>query len=362
MIWLLLGCLAVLLVGVYLRAVKGLIEPPEELDELHFADTRDGWRLALRRYRPRGVARSDTPVILCHGLGANAGDMDLSGEVSLARYLARKGFDSWVLELRGRGRSSRPARWSRRFGWGWTFDHFVELDLPAAIDHVLEATGVDQVHWVGHSMGGMVMYVYLQGEGAAKVRSLSAIGSPAIIPKGQANRLLARLGLALPRGLLPCLPLDLLGRLIAPFMGFIRLFLRGFANGPNLTAQTARQALASGVAGVSGGVLLQFADWVVSGEIRSADRQILYSEGYDRIRTPCLFVGGSKDRLAPVDSLRPAYEAASSPMNRFVVVGKEEGCSADYGHGDLTIGRHAARDVFPLVEEWLWEVEGNTSP
>jgi predicted alpha/beta hydrolase len=126
------------------------MRPVAHADELHFARTPDGWRLALHRYRPQ---RPDpgTPVILCSGYACNRWFIDYDERYSLARFLARLGFDAWVLELRGRGLSYPATRTPQT--WQWTFDELATIDVPAAIAHVTSATG-HPVRWVGHSMGG----------------------------------------------------------------------------------------------------------------------------------------------------------------------------------------------------------------
>ena len=43
-------------------------------DELRFVETKDGWRLAVARRAPRGEPRLP-PVLLCHGLSANRGNL-----------------------------------------------------------------------------------------------------------------------------------------------------------------------------------------------------------------------------------------------------------------------------------------------
>ena len=79
--------------------------------ERHSATTDDGWTLALYRYPPIGHWRENQPpVFLCHGLGANRFNLDAPGKLSLAKWLSEKGFDAWVVELRGAGKSSRPTR------------------------------------------------------------------------------------------------------------------------------------------------------------------------------------------------------------------------------------------------------------
>src|SRR6266568_2025134 len=80
--------------------------PPDE-DELLFAETSDGWRIALGRRRPRGPARG-VPVLLVHGIAANRGSLDFGlDRWSLAAHLSRAGFDCFALDLRGHG-AARP--------------------------------------------------------------------------------------------------------------------------------------------------------------------------------------------------------------------------------------------------------------
>jgi alpha-beta hydrolase superfamily lysophospholipase len=71
----------------------------------------------------------------------------------------------YVVELRGHGRSARPAG-----GFRWTCDDYLQRDLPALLRAVCADARADAVHLVGHSMGGILALSY-----AATVRaSLSA--------------------------------------------------------------------------------------------------------------------------------------------------------------------------------------------
>ena len=128
----------------------------ESAREVGFARTKDGWHLALSRYGAQ--PRRRYPVLLVHGLGSNRLAFDLAPEVSLAACLGRLGFDVFALDLRGHGRSQKPRWWGKKF-WGWSFHDYPEKDLPAAIDAVLERTGADGVHVVGHSMGGITLHI-----------------------------------------------------------------------------------------------------------------------------------------------------------------------------------------------------------
>eukprot|EP00291_Cryptomonas_curvata_P011844 CAMPEP_0172189260 /NCGR_PEP_ID=MMETSP1050-20130122/22418_1 /TAXON_ID=233186 /ORGANISM="Cryptomonas curvata, Strain CCAP979/52" /LENGTH=153 /DNA_ID=CAMNT_0012863921 /DNA_START=321 /DNA_END=779 /DNA_ORIENTATION=+ len=126
--------------------------------------------VATRHQRRQSLA---APVILCHGAFANRVTYDLgAGRPSLAVFLAERGYDVWALELRGHGRSQKPPWLQNVLHQGfnvpngdaegsWSVMAYIQHDLPAAVDYVRSRTGAARVHWVGHSMGGIVVYSWL---------------------------------------------------------------------------------------------------------------------------------------------------------------------------------------------------------
>jgi pimeloyl-ACP methyl ester carboxylesterase len=78
-------------------------------DELHYVPIPGtDWRLALWRYLPsKNAVKRKHPVMMLSGIATNAYCFDLAPNVSLARYLADAGFDTWILEVRGAGLSKR---------------------------------------------------------------------------------------------------------------------------------------------------------------------------------------------------------------------------------------------------------------
>ena len=115
--------------------------------------TEDGWRIALHVYEPSGGKARRHPVVLCHGLAANHMAFDAHADTSLARHLASRGYVAIAVDLRGHGHSERPTRdGERRFGW--SFDEYLQFDVPAAIAYAKRTSGASTVHWIGHSMAG----------------------------------------------------------------------------------------------------------------------------------------------------------------------------------------------------------------
>jgi pimeloyl-ACP methyl ester carboxylesterase len=117
------------------------------------ARTQDGETLAIKRLAVPG----GTPVLFLPGFGSNMWEFDLPS-ASLARYLASRGYDVWLANWRRTGKA--PFRSTGRAGY--TIDDLIQYDLPALVDAVRAATG-ERPFLVGHSMGAMVPYGYLQG-------------------------------------------------------------------------------------------------------------------------------------------------------------------------------------------------------
>jgi pimeloyl-ACP methyl ester carboxylesterase len=319
-------------------------------DEIHFPTTPDGWRIALHRHRPRRVAATaPTPVILCPGYGCSHRFVDFDERSSLARHLAAHGFDAWVVDLRGRG-LSRPTPAAAR-PWSWTFDDLAVYDVGTAIAHVAGTTG-RRVAWVGHSMGGMLLYAHLVLRDDPRVLAAVTIAAPVEFPTAS-NALIGRLGeilLDVPFGdtvpqrwALGALWM-LLSRTTALDVGM---------NPENVDRRLIGRALPASLADVSRAKLRQFASWSQRGVFRSADDTVDYRAGLSRVRTPLLLVAGAMDRLATPASVQRALDFLPPGEATYREFGRAHGHTIDYGHVDLVLGRRAPAEVFPEIARWL---------
>ena len=108
----------------------------------------------------RHVNDGAQPVILAHGFMGNGYEFDLPRrDHNLAVHLARQGYDVRVSSFRG---CARNPNLREAAGWKYTMDHLATYDVHALIDGVTLRTGRRPV-WLGHGMGGIVLYMYLQG-------------------------------------------------------------------------------------------------------------------------------------------------------------------------------------------------------
>jgi pimeloyl-ACP methyl ester carboxylesterase len=310
-------------------------------DELRFARTQDGWRVAVGRRVPRGPPRWP-PVLLCHGLSANRASLDFGvARYSLALTLAEAGFDCFALDLRGHGDSRRGSPRA------WSFDTYLSQDIPAALEEVHAASRADRVLWVGHSQGALLGLV-AAGMFPARIAGVVALAPPTHFHAQEALRkLLPFAFLATGRGH------RLLARAATPVAGWFHPGLAQFAwNSRNIDSRIYRQVLANVVEDVSPQVFRQFLDWMRRDRFASVDGLTDYRAGLVGARQPALFVAGALDLLAPPPAVRGGYELWAGEKELWVA-GREAGLSTDYGHSDLIFGRNAPEEIYPRVVTWL---------
>lgn len=344
-----------------------------ESEKTFFFETEDGWRLAINHYPAKPVRNGNnrTPVVLCHGLGYNSNFWNLSEKIDFAQYLAANGFDVWALSLRGSGLSTKPGfsvvkniidirpgelrnMSFRPSQMNWNIDHYIKYDIPATLDFVTAQTGKPKVTWIGHSLGGMIMYAYLTLNDGEKVGNVVTVGSPIIEPH----------------------PLNMILRAFLSNKTLFKAFLvvntrtgaTGFApfhrfvmtpdavllyNKDNIDDDTVSKVLSRVVEDLPLGVLDQTMEILRTGHFLSFDKSINYTELIDRIEHPVLMCCGKADNLAPPQSVRYAYHHVSSEDKTFMQFGRADGYINDYGHNDLILGKHAKKEVYPQILDWL---------
>ncbi|MFN7972434.1 MAG: alpha/beta fold hydrolase [Acidobacteriota bacterium] len=311
--------------------------------------TADGWRIGLTRLP--AVRRRHHAVILCHGLAANHAVFELGGNASLASRLSAAGWDVWMLDLRGHGESDMPRLFGER-RYGWCFDDYLRKDLPAAIGHVRAETGAS-VHWIGHSMGGILLYGHLALGGSDGVRSGVTIGS-SLDYSASASQFHQLRRLRFLTRLVPAIPFRLLCRTLAPLAGRTSNPIERFLYWPgNMEGRLVRKLLGDGFHAISAPVLAQMASAFEPGGLRSADGTMRYIDGLAAATTPVLALAGDRDRQCPPDAAARTLDALGASEKRLAPFGPPHGHALSYGHFDLLNGRMAGEDVHPHVESWL---------
>jgi len=318
-------------------------------DEVLFAYTSDGYRLALHRYRPKRTIKGREPVILCHGLGSNHYSLDPACYPSLARHLAGEGFDVYALDLRGRGLSSRPgAKWGRPLDWGWSFDDYVAKDLPAAIKYVRNAAGAEAVNWVGHSMGGMAAYAYLQENiDGGGIKSATAIASPGVFDETSIWSPVLKIGPLLLK--MKRIPSREAARFGAPLAWLLPT--RRFGMTPRHYPWLAVNC----VENISTPVLAQFHHWLKHNTFCNKDGSRVYCDGFGDIKTPLMTLVGKGDFIANPVNIKKVAERMPDPRHKHLYFAKSRGSLENYDHISIIMGKNAPREVYPVIADWIRE-------
>ena len=141
-------------------------QPKIAMEEFMVPAVDPGLRLYVRNKHPQGVAKFEADKILLYVHGATypsetAFDLQLNG-LSWMDYIAQRGYDVYLVDLRGYGRSTRPPE----------MDHPAEQNEPivrtatavkdvgAAVDFILKRRGVAKLNLLGWSWGTTIMGAY----------------------------------------------------------------------------------------------------------------------------------------------------------------------------------------------------------
>lgn len=143
-----------------------------------FTATDDGWELHLRRtLSPSRFKPDSRPLLIVPGYGMNSFIFSYHPRgTSMERTLAEAGFEVWSMNLRGQG----PSRSMRPSPAGPTLYHYATVDVPCAIEHVLQATrtGARDLVLIGCSLGGSIAYGYLALHRQHRVARVITMGAP----------------------------------------------------------------------------------------------------------------------------------------------------------------------------------------
>ncbi len=320
---------------------------PIVADEIHPVTTDDGWKIMLHRRIP--AAGPGEPVFLCHGLGANRLNFQLPPGGALVDELLAAGYDCWCIDLRTCRSAVPPPGHSRLEP---TVDDFLLKDLPAAVKYVLDRTGYPKLHWIGHSMGGMMMYAYELKHGNRQLASAVTLGAPPgfVDIKHEKHSFLVAI-LPFVHGWLSWLFLA-----ISPWVAQRRprssLLPVNWDNmDPRLGPETMVHLLDLPTPAVG----RQMDCWAGDGLWIMCDGTLDMTANLNKIQTPLFAIFAPSDPFIPRRRALAFFEALPNRDKRMLILSKANGYSADYNHIDLAMATHGREEVYRPIVAWLRE-------
>lgn len=349
MIGLLIGILVVLALAVlavfYILLLDRLCPEQVRTNEVFYLRTRDLWLLRVCRYRKDSTPRE--PVLLVHGMGANQNNFTYPAGGCLVDYLSAKGYDCWTLDLRG-CRSSEPP-FERTRNEVCMEDFFME-DLPAVVQHILKTTGYPRLHWIGHSMGGMLLYAFVQAHGSNLLASGTTLGSPINFNDASDNVPLWLVGFGekCPR---------LAGNIIRgaiPILKGLHIPQSAFpVNMRNLPATMHISHFVNMIEDPLPKLMNQVRYWIKNKQYTLLDGKLDITEGLLDFPVPLLAFYATVDPFINAPRALKVFNDIKIEDKRAFTCGKKEGHVEDYGHCDLAFGKSAKTEIFTPILEWL---------
>ncbi len=133
-----------------------------------------GDQLHLKRlYRDKN--NLGPPVLMVHGKVEDGRIFYSGGSQGLGNYLAERGYDVFVADLRGKGKSWPVIGPRSQFGYHQT----VTEDIPALVKGIVKRRGEQQQIWIAHGLGGVFLTAYLArfGQGICPVSRIVHFGT-----------------------------------------------------------------------------------------------------------------------------------------------------------------------------------------
>ena len=257
--------------------------------------TADGVTIRVDRVPAQGVRRG--AVVCLHAMMTDGRYFGARRDGSFAASLASAGLDVYVADFRGHGHSVPPYA-----GEGdWSFDDLVELDLPAILNLVSEASNLPahEISILGHSLGGLVSCAALGTGKIASPRVLVLAATSVWLGETASRR-----------------------ALMAAYRGVTALFGRAPI-----------KALRAGTADESVSYVGQLTSWAMQGRWTSL-RGVDYMVALETITTPTYAFAGAGDWMCkPFDAGAIAHRIRTCEPLR--VVGRKHGDRLDPDHFQL---------------------------
>uniref|UniRef100_A0A453FBD9 Serine aminopeptidase S33 domain-containing protein n=11 Tax=Triticinae TaxID=1648030 RepID=A0A453FBD9_AEGTS len=246
--------------------------------------------------------------------------------------------------------------------YDWDFDHYLEEDVPAAIDYIKQQSVPKdgKLLAIGHSMGGILLYAMVSKcgfEGADPELAAIVTLASSVDYTTSNSSLKLFVPLADPAEMLrvPAVPLGTLLSTTYPISSrapYILSLLRSQISAKDMMdPELLSKLILNNFCTVPAKVLLQLATSFRDGGLRNRAGTFFFKEHLGKIKVPVLALAGDEDLICPPEAVYETVKVIPQHLVTYKVFGKPEG--PHYAHYDLVGGRKAVHEVYPCIIEFL---------
>ena len=273
-------------------------------------------------YNPH--ARGDA-VFMLHGAVENGKIFYTESNKGLAPFLANKGYECFVADLRGRGGSIPKISANSEFG---QTESILE-DIPTMLNFIKTKIGKFPRFFVAHSWGGVLLNSYLARfpEQINQVDACVYFGTKRSLYNNHPSKLLQA---------------NLIWYILAPFLSK----RKGFLDAKRLKWGSDNETVKSHY---------QSMQWAKKKPWIDSDDGFDYGSAIKELELPpTLHVAGVKDKaLAQPIDIEMFIEECGKGLQTMRIFGKSWGHKHDYNHIDMLTSPHAKDDQFKDLLDWF---------
>lgn len=306
------------------------MRPEESNNTIHFEEilfpVNETDRLHMKRMY---TDPSGPPVMALHGSVENSRVFYSEKGKGLGPYLARRGYDFYACDMRGRGGS--VPKISAASSYGQTEE--ITEDIPAFMNKIREIRGGVPQYWIAHSWGGVLMNSHL-------------VRFPEHIPHVKAMVYFGTKRYVSARNFTKFFQLDIfwtrVARRITERDGYLDVNkLPGGVGSDSETKKTHYHCVRW--------ALLERDKWI------DPDDGFDYGKAAQEANLPpALYFAAVDDKcLGHRKDVKLFMEESSQTNTKYILLGKKEGGLHDYNHMSMLTHPDAEGDHFPKVLEWL---------
>lgn len=266
------------------------------------------------------------PVLMVHGAIENGKIFYTETGHGLGCFLAEEGFDVYILDLRGRGKSMPLINAESDFGQHEIITH----DLPLVIDYIFKKTK-QSMHLVSHSWGGVLLASVM-------------VRHPEIRPLIRSNTCFGTKRTISVSGIEKFFKVNLLWNNLALKLAKKKGFFDAKKYGIGSDSETIK-SLQHSVA------------WVKKGPWHDPQDGFDYQAASTTFEWPPTWhLTGINDKvLGHIQDVQNFVDESLNKHAKVTLLSKQSGNLCDYDHIDILTHKLARKDHFPAVAKWLTE-------